>query len=56
MRFGKRGASVTFMIDDVPADVTVQLKRAKHLVNKCILLIEDDQVVGLGCVGLAWLA
>merc|ERR1711935_1300526 len=33
----------SLMIDDVPADVTVLLKRARHLVNKCILLIEDDQ-------------
>ena len=46
----------SLVIEDVPADVPIQLKRAKHLINKCILLHGDDKVIwfGLGGFELVW--
>merc|ERR1711871_1750183 len=35
---------VALVVDDVPIDVKIQLQRSKHLIDKCVLLIEDDVV------------
>ena len=35
---------VMIMIEDEPTDVTIQLRRSRHLIDKCIKLMADDTV------------